>query len=833
LSWPLKRKVRLRLRQFLIAGLMVMAALLTQLSLRRYFGVPYPFVCFYPAIAIVAVLFGRWPGLLATVLATLAEDYWFLTPQGSIRIDKSSDVIALAFFASTCVLITLLSDRSRRSQKRLADSERELAVRESRDLLRLFIRHSLSSLAMFDSEMRYLEASERWLEEYRLGKREVFGLSHYEVFPEIEERWKAIHRRGLAGETIACNEDRLDREDGKTHWMRWEVRPWRKADGTVGGIVIFSEDISGLKQAEKALEQSEVRYRTAFQTSLDAISITQLRDGKYLDVNQAFLDISEYGRDEVVGRTSQDLRLWANSQDRSRMIVMLQRRTLCKDLQVQFRRKSGEVFWAMVSASMMELDGEPCLLIVVRDITESKKAEEEIRKLVFYDPLTELANRRMLMEQLRKSIATGGRSHLKRALLFVDLDDFKTLNDTLGHHIGDLMLQEVAQRLSLCVREVDTVGRLGGDEFVILLEELSADAEESATQAEKVAEKILATIDQPYELEGFVCNTTCSIGITVFGDEHENVNELLQQADIAMYQAKSQGRNLIRLFAPALQASVNARAEREKELRQGIETNQFLLYYQPQIKHGRVSGCEALLRWKHPRLGILTADEFIPLAEETGLIVPLGDWVLETACRQIAAWMTSTETAGIHIAVNVSALQLRKLGFVETVLETLARTGANPKRLALELTESMMIDIVEDVIEKMTRLKLQGVRFSVDDFGKGYSSLAYLRRLPLDELKIDRAFIRDMHLDANGGTIAQTIITLGQAMGLAVIAEGVETERQRDMLSKLGCHAFQCYFFIRPLPLEEFERMLHGLTDSGIVLPPEASKAPNPTSAKS
>jgi len=832
LSWPLKRKQRLRPSHFVITGVMVVAALLTQLGLRNYFKIPYPFVSFYPVIAIAAVMFGRWPGLLATLLATLAEDYWFLAPQGGLRIDKSSDVVSLAFFASTCVLITLLSDRSRWYQQQLADSEKELALRESRDLLRLFIRHSLSSLAMFDREMRYLEASERWLEEFGLSKKKFFGLSHYEVFPEIQERWKAIHRRGLAGETVTCNDDRFDREDGKTHWMRWEVRPWRKVDGTVGGIVIFSEDTSDLRRAEKAMEQSEVRYRTAFQTSLDAICITQLRDGKYLDVNQAFLDVTEYDRHEVVGRTSLDLGLWADPQDRSLMIDRLQKRLPCKDLQIQFRRKSGEVFWTMVSASMMDLDGEPCLLTVVRDITESKRAEEEIRRLVFYDSLTELANRRMLMEQLRKSIATGGRTHLKRALLFVDLDDFKTLNDTLGHHIGDLMLKEVGQRLTFCVREVDTVGRLGGDEFVVLLEELSADAEESAAQAEKVAEKIRATLDQPYELEGFACNTTCSIGITVFGDQHENVNELLQQADIAMYQAKSLGRNLIRLFAPSLQASVNARAEKERDLREGIEKGQFQLYYQPQIKHGRVIGCEALLRWKHPRLGLLAADEFIPLAEETGLILPLGDWVLETACRQLAAWRSSPETARIHIAVNVSALQLRKHDFVETVLETIARTGANPKRLALELTESMMIDNVEEVIDKMTRLKLQGVRFSVDDFGKGYSSLAYLRRLPLDELKIDRAFIRDMHLDANGGTIAQTIITLGQAMGLSVIAEGVETERQRDMLSKLGCHAFQGYFFIRPLPLEEFEHMLRGLTESGILLPIEARKEPKSASAE-
>lgn len=825
MPWPLIRKQRLRLRHFLIAGLMVLGALLTQLCLRDYFGVPYPFVSFYPAITGAAVMFGRWPGLWATLLAAVAEDYWFLAPTHGFRITKGSDVIALVFFACTCVVITLFSDRTRRYQEKLAEKERELALRESKDLLRLFIRHSLSSLAMFDREMRYMEASQRWLDEYSLGKTEIFGRSHYEVFPEISEEWKAVHRRALAGETVSCDEDHFVRADGRTHWMRWEVRPWRKADGSIGGVVIFSENISELKKAESAMRVSELRYRTAFQTSIDAIGISRLSDGKYLEVNQAFLDIFGYERQEVQGRSSLDLRLWVDREDRTHLIGFLQQRTVYKDFETRFRRKNGEIFWGMISASFMELDNEPCLLTVMRDITESKLAEEEIRKLAFFDSLTGLANRWLLMEQLRKSISTSGRSHLKRALLFIDLDDFKTLNDTLGHHVGDLMLKEVARRLSLCVREADTVGRLGGDEFVVLLEELSADEEESAAQAKRIAEKILTTIAQPYQLETFAGTTTCSIGVTVFGHQYENVHELLQQADIAMYQAKSGGRNLIRVFAPGLQASVNARAEKERDLREGIEKEQFLLYYQPQIKDGQIIGCEALLRWQHPRLGILTADEFIPLSEETGLILPLGDWVLETACRQIAAWAAYPETALIHIAVNVSAMQLRKQDFVKKVLETIARTGANPKRLALELTESMMIDNIDDVIDKMSQLKQHGIRFSVDDFGKGYSSLAYLRRLPLDELKIDRSFIRDMHLDANGGTIARTIISLGQAMGLSVVAEGVETERQKDMLTKLGCHAYQGYFFIRPLPLNEFERMLQGLTECGILRPTESQQA--------
>ena len=449
-----------------------------------------------------------------------------------------------------------------------------------------------------------------------------------------------------------------------------------------------------------------------------------------------------------------------------------------------------------------------------RELQRLKLAHDEIRNLAFFDPLTGLPNRRLLLDRLRQTLAAARRSNHKRALLFVDLDDFKTLNDTLGHHIGDLLLQEVARRISGRIRETDTVARLGGDEFVVLLQDLSDTAEDAAAQAKTIAKKILAAVDRPYLLADRECRSSSSIGITIFGNPGDSTNEVLQQADIAMYQAKAAGRNTLRFFAPALQAAVNARAALEEDLRQAIKTNGFQLYYQPQVERGVLNGAEALIRWRHSKRGFLSPAEFIPLAEETGLILPLGNWVLETACQQIAAWAKRNETAHITVAVNISARQLLNPDFAEIVLTTLDRTGANPHNLELELTESMFVENVEDVIARMRQLKSHGLKFSLDDFGTGYSSLAYLRRLPLDQLKIDREFVREILVDASSGAIAQAIISLSRAMGLSVIAEGVETEGQRDFLARLGCHAFQGFLFSGPVPLEEFQRLLAGLAKS-------------------
>ena len=468
--------------------------------------------------------------------------------------------------------------------------------------------------------------------------------------------------------------------------------------------------------------------------------------------------------------------------------------------------RQGSIFNLLVSVGpLVDLQGESLgCVVTLTDITQRKANEQQIEQLAFYDPLTRLPNRRLLLDRLHQVLVSSARSGRLGALLFIDLDNFKVLNDTLGHDIGDLLLEQVAQRLIGCVRAVDTVARLGGDEFVVMLEDLSDQAEDAAAQAQIVGAKILAALGQPYHLAGHHYHrSTPSLGATLISDHETTVDDLLKRADLAMYQAKAAGRNTLRFFDPAMQAMLETRTALETDLREGLQEGQFLLYYQPQVNGDTgLIGAEALVRWRHPRRGMVSPAEFIPLAEETGLILPLGQWVLETACAQLAAWAAQPQTAHLALAVNVSARQFHHPDFVRQVQEALNQHGADPHRLKLELTESLLLDNVEDTIAKMTMLKAQGVGFSLDDFGTGYSSLSYLKRLPLDQLKIDQSFIRDILIDPNDAVIARTIVALAQSLGLAVIAEGVETAAQRDFLIAHGCRAFQGYFYGRPGPVE-------------------------------
>ena len=468
-------------------------------------------------------------------------------------------------------------------------------------------------------------------------------------------------------------------------------------------------------------------------------------------------------------------------------------------------------FWFEISLTRKQgaTNGEPRFIVLSRNVTQRKTSEDEINKLAFYDPLTNLPNRRLMVDRLRQALAISNRSGCVGALQFIDLDNFKTLNDTQGHDMGDLLLQQVAKRLTACIRQGDTVARLGGDEFVIMIEELSEDREEAAAQAEMIGEKILAAISVPYKLAGLDYQITPSIGVTLYSNLQQSTDELLKQADLAMYQAKSAGRNTLRFFDPAMQAVITTRVKLENDIRHGVLKGEFVLYYQPQInREGRTVGAEVLLRWPHPERGMVSPGEFIPLAEDTGLILPLGNWVLETACTQLALWSKDTRTQDLTLAVNVSARQFRQPDFVEYVLDLISYTGVNPKRLKLELTESLLVNDMEETTLKMTALKASGVGFSLDDFGTGYSSLSYLKRLPLDQLKIDQSFVRDLMTDPNDAAIALAVITLGHALGLTVIAEGVETQDQRNHLHNQGCDAYQGYLLGRPMPLQDFERAL-------------------------
>jgi diguanylate cyclase (GGDEF)-like protein/PAS domain S-box-containing protein len=622
---------------------------------------------------------------------------------------------------------------------------------------------------------------------------------------------EAFHRLWSGQADQVSLETRYIRKDGSSTRLKVTASLKMNGDGMASYLLAQVEDLDSHKTAEiapaipvKVQVTGDECYRTVFQTCPDAVLIAQLSDGTIVDANPAFLEVMGFAREQVIGKTSLELEMWADASDCSRLSGLLHQNSGCQDLEVRLKRKNGEVFWGQLTASSTKIEGVSCILIFIRDISAAKAEEEEIRNLAFYDSLTNLPNRRLLWERLRQALIVSIRNRCKHALLFVDLDDFKSLNDAMGHHIGDLILKETAERIAGCVREVDTVARLGGDEFVVILEDLSQTPEIAADQAQTVGAKIRAAINQPLVFDGRECITTSSMGITVFGNKSESTNEVLQQADIAMYQAKAAGRNTMRFFTPALQASVNARAAMEDDLRRAIKENQFSLYYQPQVDRGLLIGAEALIRWNHPQRGVVSPCDFVPLAEETGLILPLGKWVLDTACMQIASWAGRREGAHLTVAVNISAREFRQPKFVEHVLTTLDRTGANPQNLKIDLTESMLVDKVEDVIAKMTELKSHGVRFSLDDFGAGPSSMAHLKRLPLDQMKIDRSFVDEILVDPISGAVAQAIIAFSKAMGLSVIAEGVETEEQRAFLAALGCHSFQGYLFSHPLPWGDF-----------------------------
>jgi diguanylate cyclase (GGDEF)-like protein/PAS domain S-box-containing protein len=448
-------------------------------------------------------------------------------------------------------------------------------------------------------------------------------------------------------------------------------------------------------------------------------------------------------------------------------------------------------------------------IAIIQDFTERKNSEERINNLAFYDPLTHLPNRRLLMNRLQLALASSARIGREGALLLIDLDNFKTLNDTLGHQVGDLLLQQVALRLTACVREDDTVARLGGDEFMVMLENLSEHTLEAAAHTEAIGEKILAALGQPCQLITNEHHCSCSIGAVLFSSNSQTTDELLKQADIAMYQAKKAGRNTLRFFDPQMQASITARVSLEAELRKALERQQFQLHYQIQVDSShRPLGAEALIRWIHPERGMISPAQFIPLAEETGLILPIGLWVLETACAQLKAWQQDALTRDLVLAVNVSARQFHQADFVAQVHDAVQRHAINPMRLKLELTEGMLLADVEDTIATMNILSEIGIQFSMDDFGTGYSSLQYLKRLPLDQLKIDQSFIRNIVTDNSDRAIVRTIIVMAQSLGIAVIAEGVETEENRLFLLDNGCFHYQGYLFGKPVPIEQFEELL-------------------------
>lgn len=622
------------------------------------------------------------------------------------------------------------------------------------------------------------------------------------VTPENRDRWHRHFLHALVnGEKQSC-ELALLRGDGSIFQARLDSQ--HREEGASATLRVALTDITEHKQTEEELRIAAIAFE-----SQSGMLVTD-PNAVILRVNQAFTRLTGFSAEEAIGQTPHMLSSGHHDKEffQAMWTALLEKGYWQGE--VWNRHKNGQIYaeWHTISA-VTAPDGHTTHYVGnFFDLTRDKEAADEIHRLAYYDLLTRLPNRRLLQDRLGHASTAAARNGLYGAVLFIDLDNFKTLNDARGHDIGDMLLIEVAQRLRTAVREGDTVARIGGDEFVVLLDNLDSNAEEAAKLAQQVGEKVLGALALPYLLNDYQFHCTASIGIGLYCAP-QGVEELLRHADLAMNQAKIAGRNTLCFFDPTMQAAVTARGAMEDDLRNALAQNQFQLYFQSQVHHDRrIIGAEVLLRWLHPDRGLISPVEFIPLAEQTGLILPIGQWVLESACAQLKAWESEPHTRHLQLAVNVSARQFHQADFVMQVRRALHNNAIDPRLLKLELTESLVLDNIEDVIAKMNTLMEIGVRFSMDDFGTGFSSLSYLTQLPLHQLKIDRSFVRNISVKASDASIVQTIIGMAHNLGIEVIAEGVETETQRTFLELNGCPACQGFLFSKPVPLADFEQLL-------------------------
>jgi diguanylate cyclase (GGDEF)-like protein/PAS domain S-box-containing protein len=584
----------------------------------------------------------------------------------------------------------------------------------------------------------------------------------------------------------------------------------------------LKDEIQERQQAEKLAITHQQRAERYLEIS-EAIIIELDKPGCIQVINQRGCDILGYSEAEIIGREWMSLALPESKQHQIREVfenITVRDMKSYAHYENEIITRSGEtriIVWHNVQ--VLDHQGE-CIGTVSsgHDVTERKLAEERAHHLAFYDELTGLPNRRLMQDRLKQSIANSARTHTKKALLFLDLDNFKDLNDNLGHHQGDQMLVETAQRIRLCLREIDTVSRYGGDEFIVLLGQLGTNTQSAANNAGAVAEKIIQKLNLPYMLDEHIYQSSVSIGIVLFQDQLPTVAELLKRADMAMYQSKAAGKNSYHFFDPIMQESIAIRRELVTDLRAALKNDEFKLYYQPQIgSEGRCIGVEALIRWISPTRGLVSPMEFIPLAEETRLIIPIGRWVLEQACKQLKIWQNSIGSRELRLSINVSAVQFHHESFVEDALELVSRNNIDPTGLQIEITESLLVTDIDSIVEKINHLKKISISFALDDFGTGYSSLSYLKRLPIEQLKIDRSFVNDILTDPNDAAICRAIIAMGQTLGLSIIAEGVEESAQWEILKLAGCHEVQGFLFARPMALKDF-MMWFGCHNYGSIL---------------
>ena len=669
-----------------------------------------------------------------------------------------------------------------------------------------------------DGNGRFLVANESAKSLFKLHNTDWHGETYKALGIKCPEM-RDIYDTCSADDEVAWNVGKLvvfdeNIVDIKGNIREYEVRrsPIFNEYGSRKWLITIRREITDIRLAERNLRVADAAIE-----SQEAIVISDANN-RILRVNNSFTRLTGYSPEEVIGETTAILK--SGRHDKSFYDAMWKSLKEKKFWQGEIwdRRKNGQIYlkWLTITA-VTGPDGDIHNYIgTFTDLSEHKEAKDAIYRLAFYDPLTDLPNRRLFSDHMEQALNNSARSGHFGAVFMIDIDHFKYINDTKGHAIGDLLLIEVANRLKTQVRDGDTVARLGGDEFVILLEILSKDQNIAAVQAESVSKKVIKAMEQPFLIAGETLHCTLSIGISLFTIPISTSEEMLKRADVAMYQAKNAGRNTMRFFDPDLHASLENRQAILSELYQALPNDELKLYYQAQVDHiGNILGAEVLLRWEHPQRGIITPNDFIPLAEQSGLIIPIGLWVLHAACIQLKLWEKNPLTENLVLAVNVSARQFGQSDFVGQVCKVLEETGARASQLKIELTESLVIQDITATVEKMEALKLLGIRFSIDDFGTGYSSLSYLKRLPISQLKIDRSFVRDIDTDQNDAVIAQTIIAMASSLGFHVIAEGVETEAQRACLEKQGCLTYQGYLFSMPIPVQDFESLINPSSGAG------------------
>ena len=743
----------------------------------------------------------RWRLLAAFTLATVTIFYLigYGEMSGSLN-NRFSALTDSRYLTAVCIAFVLLAAGVRFLMDNLIGSVRKARGQEERFAKMIQATPAATTITRYEDGV-FLEANRAALNLFARSREEVIGHTALSLglWPNPEDR-ASLMQSMQAGDTINLRPVSIRRRSGEMRSTLMSAA-WVELDNQKQ-MLMSAVDITDVHRAEELLRRSEERFEKIFQASPDAIVISRLSDGRYLEVNQRWLELFGYGRGEVLGRTSLQLGIWADPAERARFVEQVVAHGALQGFETRFRKKSAAIIDAVLSADVIDIDGEAHLIVPIMDITDRKHAEERIQQLATRDPLTGLPNRLLLNDRLNLGINQAQRHGGSLALLFIDLDRFKYINDSLGHVIGDAFLRAVAERLSGIMRQGDTLARIGGDEFVVLLENIVA-MEDAAGQ---VARKILDSFAEPFLVEGHTLSCSCSIGIGVFPSDATDSQMLIRDADTAMYNVKESGRGAYRYFSAEMNTRMQERMQLEIGLRKAIAERQFELAYQPKVNigSGEVVGLEALLRWRHPEWGVVAPGRFIAVAEDTGLIVEIGRWVLEEVCRQLREWR-DCGAPPVPVAVNLSVRQFTA-ALVGEISTAMVAHGVAPGQIEVEITESLFMQNAEEVRAILKGLSRLGARVTIDDFGTGYSSLGYIRHFSVDALKIDRAFLSDIDSSSQDLAIVRAVITMCRGLGIGVIAEGVEKEEQLEILRKLRCDEYQGYLFSRPVSAEEIAR---------------------------